>query len=206
MPGFNRIIPQYSTSSLAVPTASGMLTGELAVNVIDGRIYTMDQNSNIVLIGGSAITASFANMAGAIDFVPLTASYSNTASVLATNNVIQWTAISLATQAQWTSSVPLPNRSIVYSVSGSAYSRIRLYNTSGSQNSDLSRNTASFASASSGLLLDVVMSGSNLITYLSPPASCYGGSLFPTASVAMTVTNLTNATVALSGSITYMSL
>lgn len=195
---FNRFIPQYSTASLSVPTASGMVLGELAINIPDGRIYTCDQNNNIVLLGGTAITSSFANNAA-------TSALATTAIALGTDTTLSWTTPSITTQATYTASIAMPQRSIVYIVSSSVYSRIELYNNTTNQTADVARNTASFASASSGLLLDVVCSGSSLITYLSPPAQCYGGTVTPTASMGITITNFTGITQALSGSITYMS-
>lgn len=62
----NRYVPLYSTGSGLIPSASDLNVGELAVNVADGRIYSRDQNNNIIIMGSFpsasfATTASFAS-------------------------------------------------------------------------------------------------------------------------------------------------
>jgi len=45
----NRFIPLHSTQSGAIPTASGMFVGELAVNTADGKLFTRHGNQVIAL-------------------------------------------------------------------------------------------------------------------------------------------------------------
>lgn len=64
----NRIALMYSTKSGDIPDATALMTGELVVNIVDGRIYTKDTGSNIILLAGGspqisssyALTASYA--------------------------------------------------------------------------------------------------------------------------------------------------
>ncbi|HEY4321712.1 MAG TPA: hypothetical protein VGM77_11120 [Gemmatimonadales bacterium] len=136
-------------------------------------------------------------------------SYAATASVLGQLSYAAFTTPTILSQATYTSSMTIANRATVFAVSGSCYSRIRLYSTTALRDADIARSTASFASASSGLLLDIVTSGSSTpnggtITYLTPPAIVYGGLLASTASLGYTITNLTPATVAISGSVVFL--
>lgn len=45
----NRFIPLHSTVAGAIPTASGLYEGELAINVADGRMYTRSGSSVVSL-------------------------------------------------------------------------------------------------------------------------------------------------------------
>lgn len=223
-PGAPSVSASYSiTASAATSITFVPLTASYALNAgaTGGGLVGSGTSGKVAVWAGGAISSSIIDDNGNrinIPF-PLTASAFQgngaqvtnvTASVLSVNGVQTWTTPSLAAQASYTSSLPLSQRAIVLSVSSSVYSRIRLYNTTANRDADLTRSTGSFASASSGLLLDVVASGSiapnGQIVYLSPPAIVYGGTLTPTGSVGITITNLTAATVTLSGSVTYLAL
>ena len=60
----NRFIPLFSTQSGAIPTASALYEGELAVNIADGRLFTRSGSSVVLLNNGVsasyALTASYA--------------------------------------------------------------------------------------------------------------------------------------------------
>jgi hypothetical protein len=45
----NRFIPLHSTQSGAIPTASGMFVGELAVNTADGKLFTRHEDQVVAL-------------------------------------------------------------------------------------------------------------------------------------------------------------
>ena len=48
-----QILPKRSETSLAVPTASDLVAGELAMNIADGKFYTKKADNSIVEIGGA---------------------------------------------------------------------------------------------------------------------------------------------------------
>lgn len=50
------IVIKNSVTSGAKPTTSDIVKGELAVNLIDKRIYTRDNSSNIIQVGGIGAT------------------------------------------------------------------------------------------------------------------------------------------------------
>jgi len=47
------IKPKRSETALAVPTAGSLATGELAMNVADGKFYTKKTDNSVVEIGGA---------------------------------------------------------------------------------------------------------------------------------------------------------
>lgn len=83
----NRYVPLYSTGSGLIPSASDFVSvGELAVNVADARIFTKDQNNNVVLLSGpvgNLISASYASTASLLLGSIVSASYALTASYAA---------------------------------------------------------------------------------------------------------------------------
>lgn len=50
------IVIKNSVTTGAKPTTSDIVKGELAVNLIDKRIYTRDNSSNIIQVGGIGAT------------------------------------------------------------------------------------------------------------------------------------------------------
>lgn len=64
----NRFIPLFSTQSGAIPTASALYEGELAINIADGRLFTRSGSAIVLLNNGVsssyALTASYAANAG----------------------------------------------------------------------------------------------------------------------------------------------
>ncbi len=47
------IKPKRSETALAVPTAGALATGELAMNVTDGKLYTKKTDNSVVEVGGA---------------------------------------------------------------------------------------------------------------------------------------------------------
>ena len=47
------IKPKRSETALAVPTAGSLATGELAMNVTDGKLYTKKTDNSVVEVGGA---------------------------------------------------------------------------------------------------------------------------------------------------------
>ena len=60
MAAINRFIPLFSSQSGAVPTASQMEDGELAINTADGRLFTKQGNQIIMLAGHIQVSSSWA--------------------------------------------------------------------------------------------------------------------------------------------------
>ena len=54
----NRFIPLFNSQSGAVPTASAMYDGELAVNIADGKLYTRFGNNIVALNDTSGFVSS----------------------------------------------------------------------------------------------------------------------------------------------------
>ena len=62
-----QILPKRSETSLAVPTASDLVAGELAMNIADGKFYTKKADNSIVEIGGAgSVTLQNVTTNGAI--------------------------------------------------------------------------------------------------------------------------------------------
>ena len=47
------IKPKRSETALAIPTAGSLATGELAMNVADGKFYTKKTDNSVVEVGGA---------------------------------------------------------------------------------------------------------------------------------------------------------
>ena len=52
-PGYTPIQLYYSTTALAVPTASDLLVGEFGVNVTDKKIYTKNGSGSVIQIAAA---------------------------------------------------------------------------------------------------------------------------------------------------------
>jgi len=46
-----KLITKYSTTGGSIPSSGDLDTGELAVNIIDKRLYTEDDSNNVVELG-----------------------------------------------------------------------------------------------------------------------------------------------------------
>ena len=70
--GYTPIQPYYSITSSAVPLAADMVTGELAINTNDGKLYYKN-SSGVVTLLASAATVINSFSAGTTGFTPSTA-------------------------------------------------------------------------------------------------------------------------------------
>jgi len=62
-----QILPKRSETALAVPTASSLVAGELAMNVADGKFYTKTAAGAVKEIGGAgAVTLQDVTTTGAV--------------------------------------------------------------------------------------------------------------------------------------------
>jgi hypothetical protein len=62
----NRFIPLYNTQAGAVPTASALYDGELAVNITDGKLYTKSGSAIVALNDTTGFVSSSAQVVGLI--------------------------------------------------------------------------------------------------------------------------------------------
>ena len=62
----NRFIPLYNSQYGAIPTASAMYDGELAVNISDGKLYTKSGSAIVALNDTSNFVSSSAQVVGLI--------------------------------------------------------------------------------------------------------------------------------------------
>ena len=61
------IKPKRSETALAVPSAGSLATGELAMNVTDGKLYTKKTDNSVVEVGGAgSVTLQDVTTNGAI--------------------------------------------------------------------------------------------------------------------------------------------
>ena len=62
-----QILPKRSETALAVPTASSLVAGELAMNVADGKFYTKTTGGAVKEMGGAgAVTLQDVTTTGAV--------------------------------------------------------------------------------------------------------------------------------------------
>ena len=71
-----KIVTKNSSTASAVPTASDLVQGELAVNVADKRLFTEDNTGTIVELGTNPSTIDI--NAGSIDGTAIGASSAST--------------------------------------------------------------------------------------------------------------------------------
>jgi hypothetical protein len=72
--GFTPIKLYYSTTALATPTAGNLASGELAINITDGKLYYKDNGGVVRLLASNASTTNVASFsAGTTGLTPSTA-------------------------------------------------------------------------------------------------------------------------------------
>ena len=71
--GYTPIQPYYSITSSAVPLAANMVTGELAINTYDGKLYYKNSSGVVTLLASTATTVISSFSAGTTGFTPSTA-------------------------------------------------------------------------------------------------------------------------------------
>ena len=70
--GYTPISLYYSTTAAAVPTAGNLVAGELAINIVDGKLY-YENSSGVVTLLASSTTVTNSFSAGTTGFTPSTA-------------------------------------------------------------------------------------------------------------------------------------
>lgn len=63
------IITKHSSAIGAIPSSAQLVQGELAVNVTDRRIYTLDASNNVVLLSTAPITLTTTGTGGASTYI-----------------------------------------------------------------------------------------------------------------------------------------
>ena len=72
--GFTPLQPYYSTTATNVPLAANMVTGELAINTVDGKLYFKNSSGVVTLLASTATVAPVTTFsAGTTGFTPSTA-------------------------------------------------------------------------------------------------------------------------------------
>lgn len=72
--GYTPIQLYYSTTTSAVPTAGNLLSGELAINITDGKLYYKDNGGSVQLLASSASTTNVSTISfGSTGLTPSTA-------------------------------------------------------------------------------------------------------------------------------------
>ena len=62
-----QILPKRSETALAIPSASSLAAGELAMNITDGKFYTKTTGGTVKEIGGAgAVTLQAVTASGAV--------------------------------------------------------------------------------------------------------------------------------------------
>jgi len=62
-----QILPKRSETALAIPSASSLAAGELAMNITDGKFYTKTTGGTVKEIGGAgAVTLQAVTTSGAV--------------------------------------------------------------------------------------------------------------------------------------------
>jgi hypothetical protein len=157
------------------------------------------------LFVGSASFALTSSAATSLTFTPVTASYASTSSLSrSTRQTVTVTSPSIGPNTQWTGSVEMGTEQwTLFIISGSHNSRLRLYTNSSSMKNDLTRSVNIQPSASTGVLLDAVVTGSRgRYVGLSPVVVGYN---FEGLGVSNTVMNVSiNSQEAASASISYV--
>ena len=180
-----RIILADNPNSGSVPVASSLEQAELVINTADGRLFTKNASGQVVLLNSKnsnpisssyAVTASFANVAAS-----------------ATGFNIQRTSVSVTSAylsgSILTGSVALGKAFILYNVTTDTPARIRLYASSSFRDADVARPASTFASGESGLLTELVLSGStDILNFtLSPIVNGANAEPTPTNNIAYTI-------------------
>ncbi len=105
-----------------------------------------------------------------------------------------FTTASLADQATESSSFSLGKSSLVYKLVADQFCRVRFYSTSAARDSDVSRVPTTAPDVGLGLLLDVVMNTSPLLTFkMQPPAISQNMDTSVVATIYYNVTNLSGS-------------
>lgn len=190
------------TGSVTASSYSGTLSYSFLTNIPSGIISSSTQLSGSSIQG--RLTGSFTGS------VIGSSSYAETSSYALTNmafrNISSITSSTLAFQAYQTGSTRISKTFIPMIVSTSHPARIRLYSRPQERDIDIFREIDVNPTGSHGVIFDVLTTTDMLIVRLAPMT--IGASLETnvTNSIAYTINSYNSASVAISGSITYLSI
>jgi hypothetical protein len=84
----NRIVPKKSSVASKVPLASDLVTGELAINLVDKLIFTKDASGTVVTLGGD-LSAYLTTSAAASTYQPIDADLTAIAALTGSNGFLK---------------------------------------------------------------------------------------------------------------------
>jgi hypothetical protein len=209
----------YATNAGNSVLATSASVAQLAYAVTGSVTGTLrgDHTGSVSVTGSALLTGSFTGSFkgdGTNVLSVVTSSFSLTSSMAtslrANRSTLSFASPNLSASgllgSVYTSSVQLGSETFVMIVSSSTISRVRLYYTTSSMITDISRSIGSDPSASSGVLLDTFFTGSTRILSLSPPVWVYNNDLTTNNTIYMTVTNHTASVVPISVQFTYIPI
>jgi len=120
--GFTPIQPYHSTTAATVPSAGNLVTGELALNTNDGKLYYKNSAGAVALLASTATSATagtsilYGNGTGGFSNVTIGAGLTFAAGTLAASGggmVYPGAGIAVSTGSAWTTSLTAPSGAIV---------------------------------------------------------------------------------------------
>jgi hypothetical protein len=120
--GFTPIQPYYSTTATNVPLAGNLVTGELALNTNDGKLYYKNSAGAVALLASTATSATagtsilYGNGTGGFSNVTVGAGLTFAAGTLAVSGggmVYPGAGIAVSTGSAWTTSLTAPSGTVV---------------------------------------------------------------------------------------------
>jgi hypothetical protein len=120
--GFTPIQPYHSTTATTVPLAANMVTGELALNTNDGKLYYKNSAGAVALLASTATSATagtsilYGNGTGGFSNVTVGAGLTFAAGTLAVSGggmVYPGAGIAVSTGSAWTTSLTAPSGTVV---------------------------------------------------------------------------------------------
>jgi predicted transcriptional regulator with HTH domain len=212
-------LPHTQPMPVIAVLATSASVAQLAYAVTGSVTGTLrgDHTGSVSVTGSALLTGSFTGSFkgdGTNVLSVVTSSFSLTSSMAtslrANRSTLSFASPNLSASgllgSVYTSSVQLGSETFVMIVSSSTISRVRLYYTTSSMITDISRSIGSDPSASSGVLLDTFFTGSTRILSLSPPVWVYNNDLTTNNTIYMTVTNHTASVVPISVQFTYIPI
>jgi hypothetical protein len=120
--GFTPIQPYHSTTATTVPLTANMVTGELALNTNDGKLYYKNSAGAVALLASTATSATagtsilYGNGTGGFSNVTVGAGLTFAAGTLAVSGggmVYPGAGIAVSTGSAWTTSLTAPSGTVV---------------------------------------------------------------------------------------------
>jgi hypothetical protein len=200
----NNLISDGAISALGQITASGNVIGANLVtsgqvtaagNVSAGNVIAVANVSAAGNVSGTYILGNGALLTGVVTGG---GGAGNRANVTVTTG-------SLANAASFVGNVSLAKGYAVYKVTTNGAAWVRLYSNIATQTSDASRNQFTDPQPGSGVMVEAITTGANIVL-ISPAAVGWNDSSPVSNSIPITVTNLANSTATISVTITYLGL